>query len=183
MRTIHHIAALLGVGCGVVASAMPWVEADLVSGQSVSAQGSQSGALLWSFSAVVLAAYGLQFVTRGVLRRFAAAIQLLAAASVGVLSFLVLSDPLVPVLSEITELTGVEGVATRELVSMVSLTGWHFALVVGSLLQVLSGVLGVIMGERIHNTSRFETHHDARELEDSAATWDALSDGADPTKR
>jgi uncharacterized membrane protein (TIGR02234 family) len=183
MRTVHHIAALLGVGCGVVASAMPWVEADLVSGQSVSAQGSQSDALLWSFSAVVLAAYGLQFVTRGVLRRFAAAIQLLAAASVGVLSFLVLRDPLVPVLAQITELTGVEGVATRELVSMVSLTGWHSALVVGSLLHVLSGVLGVIMGERTHNTSRFETHHDAGELEDSATTWDALSDGADPTKR
>lgn len=183
MRTIHHVAALLGLGCGVVASAMPWVEADLLSGQSVSAQGSQSGALMWSLSAVVLAAYGLQFATKGIPRRLAAAIQLSAAASVGVMSLLVLDDPLVSVLSEITELTGVEGVATRELVSMVTITGWHFALAVGSLLHVLSGALGAIMGERTYHASRFETHHDGIEFGDSAATWDALSDGADPTER
>ncbi len=183
MRRLHHLLAVLAILSAAFGSATTWWVATLVSGQSVEVSGTSASALLWSVGAVVLAAYGLQFTLRGLVRKLTAALQGVAGVAFTSLAVAVAGNPLSSTLEGVTLLTGVAGESALELVESVALTGWHLSAVVSGVLVAASAALAIFMPDRSALTDRFARHTSTGSVEDSVSAWDSLSDGTDPTQR
>ena len=183
MRRLHHLLAVLAILSAAFGSATPWWVATLVSGQSVEVSGTSASALLWSVGAVVLAAYGLQFMLRGLVRKLTAALQGVAGVAFTSLAVAVAGNPLSSTLEGVTLLTGVAGESALELVESVALTGWHLMAVLSGVLVAASAALAIFMPDRSASTDRFARHTSTGSVEDSVSAWDSLSDGTDPTQR
>jgi len=148
MRRLHHLLAVLAILSAAFGSATTWWVATLVSGQSVEVSGTSASALLWSVGAVVLAAYGLQFTLRGLVRKLTAALQGVAGVSFTSLAVAVAGNPLPSTLEGVTLLTGVAGESALELVESVALTGWHLSAVLSGVLAAASAALAIFMPDR-----------------------------------
>lgn len=183
MKRLHHLLAVLAILSAAFGSATTWWVATLVSGQSVDVSGTSASALLWSVGAVVLAAYGLQFTLRGLVRKLTAALQGVAGVAFTGLAVAVAGNPLSSTLEGVTLLTGVAGESALELVESVALTGWHLSAVLSGVLVAASAALAIFMPDRSASTDRFARHTSTGSVEDSVSAWDSLSDGTDPTQR
>jgi hypothetical protein len=183
MRRVHHLLAVLAILSSAFGSGAIWWVATLVSRQSVEVSGTSASALLWSVGAVALAAYGLQFTLRGLVRKITAALQLIAGVAFASVAIAVASDPLASTLEGVTSLTGVAGQNALVLVDSVSITGWHLSAVLSGLLVAASGALAILMPDRSVSADRFARHASTGSVEDSVSAWDSLSDGTDPTRR
>ena len=183
MRRLHHLLAVLAILSAAFGSATTWWVATLVSGQSVEVSGTSASALLWSVGAVVLAAYGLQFTLRGLVRKLTAALQGVAGVAFTSLAVAVAGNPLSSTLEGVTLLTGVAGESALELVESVALTGWHLSAVLSGVLAAASAALAIFMPDRSASVDRFVRHTSTGSVEDSVSAWDSLSDGTDPTQR
>lgn len=183
MRRLHHLLAVLGILSTAFGSATIWWIARLESGQTVEVSGTMASALLWSVGAVALAAYGLQFTLRRLVRRMTAALQVVAGLAFTSVAVAVADDPLASALEGVTSLTGVAGESALALIDSVSMTGWHFSAVVSGIVVAASGVLGILMPDKHLTADRFARHASTGSVEDSVSAWDSLSDGTDPTQR
>ena len=175
--------AVLAILSSAFGSGTTWWVATLVSGQSVEVSGTSASALLWSVGAVGLAAYGLQFTLRGLVRKFTAALQVVAGLAFTSVVVAVASDPLASTLEGVTSLTGVAGQNALVLVDSVTVTGWHLSAVLSGILVAASGALAILMPERSVLADRFARHTSTGSVEDSVSAWDSLSEGTDPTQR
>jgi len=183
VNRLHHLCAALGIVSGALGSAATWWTVSLRTGAEISVTGVQASALLWSIGAVVVAAYGLLFVLRGLPRRGVAAVQALAGGFFAAVAFHSAGDPVPSALTSVTALTGVAGVDAVSLVVGASLSGWHYSAVVAGVLLSASGVGAVVAAEVPRKMSRFERGGSEASLQDDVSAWDALSDGVDPTQR
>ncbi len=183
MRRLHHLLAVLAILSAAFGSATTWWVATLVSGQSVEVSGTSASALLWSVGAVVLAAYGLQFTLRGLVRKLTAALQGVAGVAFTSLAVAVAGNPLSSTLEGVTLLTGVAGESALELVESVALTGWHLSAVLSGVLVAASAALAIFNPDTSASTARFARQTSTGSVEDSVSAWDSLSDGTDPTQR
>jgi Tryptophan-associated transmembrane protein (Trp_oprn_chp). len=183
MRRLHHVLAAVGLVVAAFGSATTWWIATLSTGAQVEVTGTGASALLWSVGAVVLAAYGLGFTVRGVLRRGTAVLQAAGGSTFAGLALSIAGEPLSSALEGITSVTGVAGSNALLLVEAVDLTGWHLSAVLAGILLAVSGGLGALMKDRVRTSDRFERHPPQGSVEDSVSAWDSLSDGTDPTQR
>ncbi len=160
MKRLHHLLAVLAIPGGQpLALPPPGGVATLVSGQSVAMSGTSASALLWSVGAVVLAAYGLQFTLRGLVRIIASCctagccrcrVHKLCGRGGG--------ETLCHRHSRVTLLTGVAGENALELVGSVALTGWHLSAVLSGVLAAGSAALAIFMPDKSASSDRFEGH-------------------------
>ena len=183
MRRLHHLLAVLAILCAAFGSATTWWVATLLSGQSVEVSGTSASALLWSVGSVALAAYGLQFTLRGLVRKLTAALQGVAGVAFTSVAVAVAGNPLSSTLEGVTLLTGVAGESALELVDAVAVTGWHLSAVVSGVLVTASALFAISMPDKSAPTDRFARHTSTGSVEDSVSAWDSLSAGTDPTQR
>jgi len=183
MRQLHHLLAALGILSSAFGSAAIWWIARLESGQTVEVSGTMASALLWSVAAVALAAYGLQFTLRRLVRRITAALQVVAGLGFTSVAVAAANDPLPSTLEGVTSLTGVAGESALALIGSVTMTGWHFSAVLSGIVVAASGALGIVMPDKPVTADRFARRASTGSVEDSVSAWDSLSDGADPTQR
>lgn len=183
---------LLGILAGAVTSALTllawtqqWFGLTLTTKQVLPVGGDVGGPAL-----VALALAGLALVAAlSIAGRFFGVVLGILEAAIGGLvvltSALSIADPVKTSASVVTAATAVSGDgAVRELVASVSVTAWPwFAIVFGALTVIVGVFIAVTAprwpdGSRKYRAVRLE-QPDAEQ--DAVGTWDALSDGEDPT--
>lgn len=172
---------VLGLAAGTLAAVAgnkTWVEVEPVDRTAAFTALSPGGQvpLATALSLVVLAAWGVLLVTRGVVRRAMAVLALIAGLGVAV-----------TVVVGGTQLPG-EGRAALEDLGVtdvtVDYTGWLWAAGVGAALCVLAGLLAV---RHVRQWPEMGTRYDApgattiEEPESNLDLWKAFDEGRDPT--
>lgn len=183
MRRVHYLFLALGALGLLVSLGGPWWVFRLETGVELSVTGLQASAQGSSLLTAAAAALGLGFVLRGVWRRLVAG--LFSALLVGVIVAWgsVLSSPEATAGPTITELTGLSGESSLELIAATTTTSFVVAGVTSAALALIAGLIAVIMPDRARAASRYEIHNDSQAVSDPVVAWDRLSDGEDPTKR
>jgi uncharacterized membrane protein (TIGR02234 family) len=183
------VVGLAAAGITAAAGAKPWVSAE---GATTTSNGTFVGLvsiadtetempLAGALALVLLAAWGVLLVTRGVVRRGFAVLGALAAAGVAacvVVGFMTLPDQLRDALDE--------GGAGR---SDVGLTGWFWAAAIGAGLSVLATLAAVRyvggwpeMGTRYDAPGSGEPVETPLEEQSNLEMWKSLDEGHDPTQ-
>jgi uncharacterized membrane protein (TIGR02234 family) len=178
--------ALAGAALAGLAATRPWVTADLpaLPTAEVAVSGRQAAPVVVALVLVAAAAV-VVLVTSGRAVRLVAAVAVAAAGvGVGVAALGVLRDPAAAVRPAVTQATGVtDGAAAGD----VHATPWPWVAALGGAVLAGAGLAGVAGARRWPAPGRrFEPPTGphggpAGPGADTAATWDALSRGEDPT--
>lgn len=183
MRYVQHVLAGLGMFLAALGAGAVWWVITLDTSVEIEVVGSQADPALWSIALVVLASYGLQFVLGRTTRRLIAALQIICSLCVGWLAWISPRDLHTSATAQIARLSGISGDNGVELIQNSTVSGWHLAVVMASLLFATSGIFGILRKDMSGQASRFVTNTGQSKVEDSVTAWDALSDGVDPTHR
>jgi uncharacterized membrane protein (TIGR02234 family) len=177
---------LLGLGGGTLMAVASNERVVVGKGASASAFGSLSSSLdaemplVTALGLVVLACWGVALVTRGQVRRAAAALSTVAAAGALAAALAAYTQVADRVSEELAQV-GIEDAS-------LSHTGWYWAAVVGAVLALVAGVLAVAwapawpeMGSRYDAPGSGAAPVAAPEEQSSLDLWKAMDEGRDPT--
>lgn len=185
LRLTVLVAGLLAAAAVLAAWTQPWYQLVLDDGRALEVLGQDAAPAL---SVIVLASVALLaalMIARPRLRIVLGTVQLaLGVLAVVLVAPLALSSDASLQASSpvITDATGVAGAGAGELVAQFAETAWPPVALVGSVLAVLVGLAIVATARRWPvPTAKYDTG--TKSTETSAGTWDALSEGDDPTAR
>jgi len=190
-RTFGPVAVtgLAAAGLVAAAGAKPWVSAE---GSTSTAEGIYVGVvsipnserempLAGALALVVLAAWGVLLVTRGVVRRVVAVVGALAA--LGLVACVVVGFATLP--DQVKDAFEEGGAGRPDTV----LTGWFWAAAVGAVLSVLATLAAVRlvggwpeMGTRYDAPGSAEPVETPLEDQSNLDLWKSLDEGHDPTE-
>lgn len=191
LKNVSLLAGLLLSGLTLLAWTGEWYSVTLGGQDSATAPlditGDVAAPALVALALAGLALVGALAIAGPFLRAVLGVLQALIGFTVGLSSFLAITNPISASSEQITKATGVSGIASiARLVSAVSATPWPwFALVVGGLTICLGGFV-VISSRRWPSSSRRyqPVRLDPADPGASAVSdWDTLSGGSDPTSR
>jgi hypothetical protein len=185
LRLVLLAAGLVSAALVLGAWTQPWAELQLLDGRELSARGQDAAPALAGIALASVALIAALMIARPRLRILLGVLQLalggLAAALVAPLVFSMdaLERASWPV---ITEATGVAGGAAAYEVQHFGSTAWPIVAFWGAVLLGLAGLAIVLTSRRWPApTMKYDTA--AAKPDTDAGTWDALSEGDDPTSR
>ena len=173
-------------GGGLLAGAQTWVSFMLDgTHELVEVTGHAANAAL-SPVAIALVAAALALTIAGpIFRRVLGALVALLGVGMIALTANVIASPLGAVSGRITELTGIAGGASTNMVVWSQLSVWAWVSLAAGVLAVLLGLVIIIFGGRwVAGGRKYDTAGAAAAPAggtDRISDWDALSDGDDPT--
>jgi uncharacterized membrane protein (TIGR02234 family) len=174
-------AALAGAGLAMLAATRPWATAAVpdLPAADVSVSGRQAAPVVVALVLVVAAAAVVAGTAGRAVRLVAAAVLVAGGAGVVVASLTVAADPDGAVRPAVTQATGVTD-ASRA--GDARATPWPYPAALGGALVAAAGVAALAGSRRWPAPGhRFEVAPEPARPDDTAATWDALSRGEDPT--
>lgn len=185
LKLASVLGGLVVSGVILIAWTQAWFTVQLLDGPALEIRGDVAAP-----AQLTLALTGLTlFAALSIAGRVFRVILGLLASAIGALVALgairTIIDPITASLDAITEATAVAGVeSTRDLVDSVSATAWPVASIVASVALVLLGIL-IAVSSRLWPASTRKYQAVRLETEDGSAvgSWDALSEGTDPTSR
>jgi hypothetical protein len=160
-----------------------WVELELVGGGSLSVAGDVAAPALTALALSGLALNAALSIAGPVFRVVLGALQTVIGVMVASFAVAVIAAPISAVAPAVSQLTGVSGDAsTAALIDSASVTLWPWLALVAGLLMVGTSIAVFVLGRHWPQSSR--KYQAARLTETDGSpigTWDALSDGRDPT--
>jgi len=182
VRRVHHggmAVAALGL---LVAVSGTWWELTLPTGATLAVSGLDASALASTLLASLAASYAAALLATGLLRRALGGLQAVLGAGVVFSWAAVLEDPISGQASAISTMTGLSG--DQALLGVVSSgeTGFVWLGLTAAALAAVSGVVGALAPDARPARSRFD-RGGGPVSSDPIDTWDALSEGSDPTDR
>lgn len=168
-------------GLTLIAWTQQWWVLSLTSGQSLPVAGQVAAPALSALGLASLALAAALSIAGRVFRIVLGVLEVLIGVLVTGSAIAALSDPVAASVATVTNAVGESGAsAVAALVASVSVGAWPYLAIV---LGVLSALVGVVLLATTRRwpgpTRKYETG--PAEAATPAGTWDALSDGRDPT--
>lgn len=185
--TIRRVKLLLIVAGGLfgaltlIAWTQPWFGLTLTSGQNLSVAGQVAAPPLSALGLASLALVAALSIAGRVLRHVLGALEVLIGVLATGSAVAALSNPVAASVPTVTDAVGESGAdAVAALVASVSVGVWPYLAIVLGALSALVGVAVLVTARRWPGpTKKYETG--PAEAATPAGTWDALSEGRDPT--
>ncbi len=190
-RRVKLLAILAGAVLGALtltAWTQPWFGLTLASGQKLSVAGQVAAPALSALGLAALALAAALSIAGRIARYVLGVLQIVIGVLVVGSTVAALSSPVSASAATITAAVGESGaVAVAALVASVSVSGWPYLAVVFGVLSAAVGIVMLVTARRWPvATRRFESSAAGAGAASGAAvspadSWDALSDGRDPT--
>lgn len=201
LKSLVLVAGIIVSGLTIIAWSGIWFTLDLdvsdSAASSVAVSGETAAGGLAALGLAGLALIGALSIAGPVFRVILGVLEFLIGGTVALSAFTAIANPVAASAPSITAATGVSGSSSiAQLVNSSNSTGWP---VIAAILGVATAGIGVAIlvtsrrwprATTKYQTARFvpaddsAQRNDVEELEpirDRATSWDALSDGADPT--
>lgn len=180
---------LLGIALAgalsLMAGSQAWVSFMLQDDHALeSITGHEANSALSPIALALVAAALALTIAGSVFRRVLGVLVALLGVALAMLSGAVIGDPLAAAEGRITELTGISGDATLDLVVWSSVSGWAWAGLVAGAAAALLGLFAAVLGGRWRTGGRKYDQSAAPAAgaaPDRISDWDALSSGKDPS--
>ncbi len=192
VRLLAIIVPLVSSVLAFLAWSQQWVEVRLGDGRVLVASGDVAAPAIPPLAIAALALVGALTLAGFVFRVILGVLQALLGAGIIASGLLTISDPVQSAAASITTATGVEGLASvRALVDEVGTTVWPVVAIAAGALAIVIGIFIAATASRWPTRPRrFDTvrlspsdEPPTTAASDEHETWDALSDGDDPTAR
>ncbi len=187
-RLLTVVALLAAGSLGLIAGTQTWVRAELADGATAPlAVAGAATVPVWSPLCLALLAVGAMLSIAGpVLRYVGGALALAVAGSMAVTVTPIISGPPVDsVAAAVADSTGISGLAAlSELVAGLTLTAWPLVGAAAAVIGIAAAVLVLTTARRWPDSGRrYRSPIEAGSSTsaDPVDSWDALSQGADPT--
>lgn len=182
MRRVHFALAGGAALAFLVSLSGQWWEILLPTGGELAVTGWSASPLASALVVAWGAAFAAGLLTRGIPRRIIAILQIVLGLGVLASWWSVLQEPVASQGVAITALTGLTGELSLEGVRAGAASVWVWVGVAAASLAAASGGAGVLASDVQSGRSRYERANPGTG-EDPIDTWDALSEGTDPTNR
>jgi uncharacterized membrane protein (TIGR02234 family) len=191
-RMLAIVLPIVSSSLAFLAWSQVWVTVILTDGRTLAASGDVAAPAIPPLAIAALALVGALALAGLVFRVILGVLQALLGLGIAASGVLTLLDPVGSAIATITAATGVEGVdSVRLLVDESSTTLWPAVAVAAGLFAVVVGVgISATASRWPARTRRYDAVRWAegdgatpKSSTDRLDTWDALSDGNDPTAR
>lgn len=182
MRRLHHGGVGVAALALLVALSGTWWELTLPTGRTILVSGLEASALGSTLLGALAASYAAALLATGPVRRLLGLLQTGLGIGVMLAWGVVLRDPVSGQASAIAALTGLSGEGALSGVEASGPMALLWLGVAGAGLAAIAGVMGVLAPDPGPSRSRFDRREGAGSS-DPIDTWDALSEGSDPTDR
>lgn len=181
LKLLVIVAAALFGGLILIAWTQQWFVLTLTSGQSLPVAGQVAAPALSALGLASLALAAALSIAGRVFRVVLGVVEVLIGALVAASAIAALSDPVTASVATVTAAVGESGVdAVAALVASVSVGAWACLAVAFGALSALVGIAVLATTTRWPGqTRKYETG--PADAATPAGTWDALSEGRDPT--
>jgi len=191
-RMLAIVLPIVSSSLAFLAWSQVWVTVELTDGRVLAASGDVAAPAIPPLAIAALALVGALALAGLVFRVILGVLQALLGAGIVASGVLTLLDPVGSAIATITAATGVEGVdSVRLLVEASSTTVWPAVAIAAGMFAVVVGIgIALTAAQWPARTRRYDAVRwaDSESTSGTAGTdrldtWDALSDGNDPTAR